>query len=63
MRFLRFFLIPFKLKKEIVDGDVLKTNQLFGSWIAILSKLKYEKPLIVRTGYDLYSFSKMNRKG
>ncbi len=63
MRFLRSFLIPIKLKKEIVDGDVLKTNQLFGSWIAILSKLKYKRPLIVRTGYDLYSFSKMNRKG
>ena len=41
MRFLRSFLIPIKLKKEIVDGDVLKTNQLLGSWIAILSKLKY----------------------
>ncbi len=63
MRFLRSFLIPIKLKKEIVDGDVLKTNQLLGSWIAILSKLKYTKPLIIRTGYDLYSFSKMNGKG
>ncbi|MAW09537.1 MAG: hypothetical protein CMC23_05405 [Flavobacteriaceae bacterium] len=62
IRFIRSFMIPIKLRKKIVEGDVLKTNQLLGSWIAILSKLKYTKPLIVRTGYDLYSFSKMNKK-
>tara|TARA_B100001057_G_C22764134_1_gene917029 strand:+ start:150 stop:1271 length:1122 start_codon:yes stop_codon:yes gene_type:complete len=63
LRFLRSFLIPFKFRKAIKDGQILKTNQLLGSWIGIVSKLKYKIPLITRTGYDLYTFSKLNKKG
>ena len=33
---------------------MIKTNQLMGSWIAIMLKLIFAKPLIVRTGYDLF---------
>jgi glycosyltransferase involved in cell wall biosynthesis len=54
---LQSLLFTFKLKKLIAQPDLIKTNQLLGSWMAILYKLITKKPLIVRTGYDLYRFS------
>lgn len=44
-------LIPFIHHKILNDADILKTNQMIGSWSAVLSKLTYGKKLIVRTGY------------
>lgn len=61
-RMLKSFYVPFILSKEIRNSNILKTNQLNGSWVALISKFLYKKPLIVRTGYDLYEFSKMNKK-
>ena len=61
-RFLRSFFIPSKIRDEIKDADILKTNQLLGSWVAIVAKYILKKPLIVRTGYDLLTFSKKNKK-
>jgi glycosyltransferase involved in cell wall biosynthesis len=54
---LQSLLFTFKLKKLIAQPDLIKTNQLLGSWMAILYKVITKKPLIVRTGYDLYRFS------
>jgi len=62
LRIARSFILPFRLKKIIGDVQILKTNQLLGSWVAIICKLLYKKPLIVRTGYDLLTFSKKNNK-
>ena len=50
-------IFPFKIQKLIDKPDLIKTNQLMGSWIAIMLKLIFAKPLIVRTGYDLFRFS------
>tara|TARA_B100001250_G_scaffold396857_1_gene403303 strand:- start:124 stop:1245 length:1122 start_codon:yes stop_codon:yes gene_type:complete len=61
-RFLRSFFIPSKIKHELEDAYILKTNQLLGSWVAIIAKYILKKPLIVRTGYDLLTFSKKNNK-
>ena len=61
-RFLRSFFIPSKIRDEIKDADILKTNQLLGSWVAIMAKYIIKKPLIIRTGYDLLTFSKNNKK-
>ncbi len=61
-RILKSFYVPFVLSKEIRNSNILKTNQLNGSWVALISKFIYKKPLIIRTGYDLYEFSKMNKK-
>ena len=55
-------IFPFKLKKLIDKPDLIKTNQLMGSWIAIMLKLIFAKPLIVRTGYDLFRFSIYEKK-
>ena len=51
--FLYSLFLPFYCKKIIQKCDILKTNQMDGSWSAIIAKLIYKKRLIVRTGYTL----------
>lgn len=61
--FLYSFLIPFIHRKILKDADILKTNQMWGSWSAVLTKLIYRKKLVVRTGYMLsINFMKSNPK-
>lgn len=55
-RFFYSFIFPFYIKKIVEDIDIIKTNQLNGSWVAILTSILLKKPLVVRTGYDIYSF-------
>lgn len=47
------FMIPFIHRRTLKDVDILKTNQMWGSWSAVLTKLIYRKKLVVRTGYML----------
>lgn len=49
------FMIPFIHHKILKDVDILKTNQMWGSWSAVLTKLIYRRKLVVRTGYMLSS--------
>lgn len=49
-------------KKLNIEFDLIKTNQLFGAWIAIFIKRFSKKPLIIRTGYDLFLFSIKDKK-
>ena len=51
-------LVPFKIKAHIKHADVLKTNQMWGGWVAALSSLLFKKPLIARCGYELHDFTK-----
>lgn len=60
-RILKSFAFPFFIKKNI-DFDLMKQNQLQGSWIPILLKIIYKKKLIIRTGYDMLSFAKFENK-
>ena len=62
MLFLKTFFIPFLIRKKISDISIIKTNQLSGSWLAILLKLQTNKPLFVRTGYDAFIFSIKEKK-
>lgn len=62
VKFIQSLTIPFRLKKELKNIDLIKTNQLMGSWIPIILKLLLKKPLIVRTGYDLLEFSIKEKK-
>ena len=57
IRFLHTFYIAFKLRTDFKNMDIVKTNQLMGSWIGIILKFFNKTPLIVRTGYDIFSFS------
>jgi glycosyltransferase involved in cell wall biosynthesis len=45
------FIIPFYHRKVFISSDIIKTNQINGSWSAVISKLVYKTPLIIRTGY------------
>ena len=42
--------------------DVVKTNQLYGSWLAILFKILAKNKLIIRTGYNPLVFAKHEGK-
>jgi len=62
IRFLLSITIPFRIKKKLQHIDILKTNQLMGSWIPIILKFLLRKKLIIRTGYDLFFFSIKEKK-
>ena len=62
VRFFKSFYIAFYVKKNIKEFDLIKTNQLHGSWIPILLKLISKKPLYIRTGYNHFSFAREENK-
>ncbi|MFZ0035218.1 MAG: glycosyltransferase family 4 protein [Sedimentisphaerales bacterium] len=45
------FLTPVIHFARLSNCDILKTNQMDGSWTAVLAKWLHRKPLMVRTGY------------
>ncbi|MDP1833399.1 MAG: glycosyltransferase family 4 protein [Candidatus Moranbacteria bacterium] len=53
-------LIPFAHKKQLRNCYWLKTNQMLGSWSAVLAKIFFQKKLVIRTGYTESLFG---RKG
>lgn len=63
IRLVKTFLIPIIFRDILRKTSILKTNQLKGSWVAILSKIIYQKPLIIRTGYDALKWSKFEKRG
>ena len=60
--FFRTLKLPFLVKDQLKEISIIKTNQLNGSWIAILLKLIIKKPLLIRTGYDAFIFSIKDKK-
>ena len=63
IRYVKSFFIPFLMKKTINEVDIIKQNQLMGSWVSIIYKILIKKPLIIRTGYDMLFFSLKEDKG
>lgn len=57
IRLSKSLVYPFKLKKELRNISLIKQFQLNGAWVSILFKFLTNKPLIMRTGYDMYEFS------
>jgi len=51
------FLMTLIHHRFLRDADVLKTNQIDGSWSAVIAGWLYRKPLIVRTGYTRSLFA------
>jgi glycosyltransferase involved in cell wall biosynthesis len=47
-------IIPWMFRYELKQSDVYKTNQIWGGWVAVLSKWLYRKPVLARGGYDAY---------
>lgn len=52
------FLLPFLNRKQLKKAHILKTNQMMGSWTAVLSKIFYNKKLVIRTGFIASLFEK-----
>ena len=57
LNYLLSLYVPFFIKKHTGDFDLIKQNQLLGSWVSILLKWVNRKPLFIRTGYDMLQFS------
>jgi hypothetical protein len=51
-------LMPFFYYKELREIDIFKTNQMIGSWTAVIAKIFFKKKLVVRQGYQLSIFCK-----
>ena len=62
IRVIKSFLIPFKFKNELSKIEVSYQNQLLGCWVPILVKIFRNKPLLIRTGYDMSEFAKKENK-
>ncbi len=62
LEYLQSFYYPFLINKNIHNFDIIKQNQLLGSWVAIGLKLLTNKKLFIRTGYDMYRFSVLEEK-
>lgn len=62
VKFIKSFFVALKISKDFKDFDLIKTNQLNGSWVGIILKFKNKIPLYVRTGYNHYDFEILNKK-
>lgn len=61
-RLLYSFLIPLVHCRKLKSVNILKTNQVDGSWSAVIAKWLYKKPLIVRSGYTLSLFAQKKKR-
>lgn len=55
-------LMPLLHYRSLKTVDILKTNQMFGSWSAVIAKWLVKKPLLLRAGYSLSWFFKKQGK-
>ena len=62
LRIIKSIFLPFKILKHTSNVDVIHQHQLLGSWIPLTIKLIQKKPVLIRTGYDAYLFSKLNNE-
>ena len=56
-RFIQSFFIPIYLKDIFRKSAFIKTNQIWGGWVAVIAKYLYNVPFIARCGNEPYSFS------
>lgn len=62
LAFLDSLLVPTRFKDELGSSDILKSNQIWGSWVAVVAKFVHKKPLLIRAGYDLYKNALLGEK-
>ncbi len=66
--FFKILLFPLFNYSLFKRKDIIKTNQMGGSWITWLLKILFRKKLIIRCGYELfknelYQYRKIKKKG
>lgn len=54
---------PLRYRKDIARSVAMKTNQISGSWAAIVAKLATGRPLTLRLGYLLSRRHRLNGQG
>ncbi len=54
--------MPFIYRSELSEANVLKTNQIDGSWSAVIARFLLKKKLLARTGYTATIFEKKRKK-
>lgn len=62
INYLKSLFLPFLIRKDLENHDIIKTNQLNGSWIGIILKYLLNLPLYVRTGYNIHEFKTLQNK-
>ena len=62
LNILKSLYLPIYLHKKNYKFDIVKTNQLYGAWVAIIFKIISRSKLIVRTGFNPVEFSKFQNK-
>ena len=55
--------VPFVMWSKLSKFDLLKTNQMWGSWVAVICKWFYARPLLLRCGFELYDFTVKQGQG
>ena len=62
LKFFQSFMIPCILYKEMRHTNLIKTNQIWGGWVAVLSKWLFRKPMLARCGYELYKTTILQKR-
>lgn len=60
VRYIQSLFLPF-YAKDIAKADLLKTNQMWGSWVALIAGIVYRKKVIVRCGYEQFRFALLTK--
>src|SRR5262245_44248114 len=50
-------MLVWKARRVLRSATVLKTNQIWGAWNAVLAKRLFVRPLLGRGGYEPYAFA------
>ncbi len=56
LKYIYSFFLPIIYKKNFKEFKIIQSNQFWGSWILILSKLILRKKIIIRQGFDFFDF-------
>jgi glycosyltransferase involved in cell wall biosynthesis len=51
-RFVISFFLFFFIKKDLKNINIIRTNQLWGSWVLLLFKFLSKKKILIRCGYE-----------
>jgi len=50
------FFILWVIQPYLSRSELFKINQMMGAWVAVIAKLRYRKPLLLRCGYEMFEF-------
>ena len=65
LKIIKSLFLPFKLKSLFKNADIIKTVQVYGSWILCVAKIFYHRKIVVRAGYQYLNAFKVrsSKKG